>query len=285
VPARFQDRVDRILAQRRSLLCVGLDPDPERLPAALRKLPPARALRKFNDGILRATRPHAAAYKMQFACFLRYGPDGIAELARLTRAIGPTRLRILDIKANDIPNTMRLYRDSIFRTLGFDAAILSPWLGWESFAPFLEDPRHGFFVVAHSSNPGAPDFQEIPTPRGPLWQAIVGEVKVLAERAGNAGVVVGATFVDAIKSAREILGNGIPMLVPGVGTQGGALASTVREGVDARGRALLISASRSILYASSGPDWARAGGAEASRLARQINQLRTGFGTAPAARR
>ena len=282
---RFQERVDRILIARRSLLCVGLDPDPARTPRPLRKLPPARALRKFLDGIVRTTAPHAAAYKMLFAGFFCFGPAGLEELARIARAIGPTRLRILDLKANDIGNSMRLYRDSIFRTLGFDAVTVSPWLGWETLAPFLEEPHHGFFVVAHSSNPGAPDFQEIPTPRGPLWQAVVGEVKSLAERVGNAGVVVGATYVDAIRTAREILGNGVPMLVPGVGTQGGALASAVREGADARGRALLISASRSILFASAGEDWARAAGAEAARLAQQINQLRTGFGTAAATHR
>lgn len=277
--------MDRILAARGSLLCVGLDPDPDKMPRALRSAPKARGLRRFHDGMLRATLPHAAAYKMQFACFLRYGADGLAELARLTHEIGPTRLRILDLKANDIANTMRLYRDAAFGAFGFDAVTVSPWLGWETLQPFLEDSRHGFFLVAHSSNPGAPDFQEIPTPRGPLWQAVVGEVRALAERHGNAGVVVGATYVEAVKSAREILGNGIPILVPGVGAQGGALASTVREGVDSQGRALLISASRSILYASAGADWAKAAGVEAERLALQINQLRSGAGTARKGRR
>jgi orotidine-5'-phosphate decarboxylase len=285
MPGRFQDRIDRILTLRDSLLCVGLDPDPEKMPKAIRALPPERGLRKFHDGILRTTLDHAAAYKMQFACFLRYGPAGIAELARLTRAIGPGRLRILDLKANDIPNTMRIYRDSAFRALGFDAVTVAPWLGWETLTPFLDDDRHGFFVLAHSSNPGAPDFQEIPTPRGPLWQAVVGEVRALAARSGNVGVVVGATYVEAIRIARTIVGNGVPILVPGVGTQGGALASTVREGVDVRARALLVSASRSILYASSGPDWAKAAGTEAERLATQVNQLRQGVGTVRATSR
>jgi len=285
VPGRFQDRVDRILTQRRSLLCVGLDPDPARMPRPLKKLPERRRLSAFGDGILKATMPHTAAYKMQLACYLRFGAEGIAELARLAKAIGPTRLRILDLKANDIGNTMRLYRDSAFRTLGFDCVTLSPWLGWETLQPFLEDRAHGFFLVAHSSNPGAPDFQEIPTPRGPLWHAVVGEIRAMAERSGNAGVVVGATYEDAIRQTREILGNGVPILVPGVGAQGGTLASTVREGVDARGRALLVSASRSVLYASSGPDWAKAAGLEAERLSVQINQLRAGVGTSRATRR
>lgn len=246
---------------------------------------PAVGLRKFNDGILAATEDYAAAYKMQFAGFLRYGPKGIEELARLTKEIGPSRLRILDLKANDIPNTMRMYRDAAFRTLGFDAITVTPWLGWETLAPVAEDDRHGFFVLAHSSNPGAPDFQEIPTPRGPLWQAVVGVVKELAATRGNAGVVVGATFAEAIKNARDILGNGVPILVPGVGAQGGALSSTVREGTDARGRALLVNSSRSIIYASSDGRWAAAARAEAERLHTQINQLRAGVGRAPTANR
>ncbi|MCI4342019.1 MAG: orotidine 5'-phosphate decarboxylase, partial [Thermoplasmata archaeon] len=160
-----------------------------------------------------------------------------------------------------------------------DAVTVTPWFGWESLEPFAEDSRHGFFVVGHSSNSGAPDFQEIPTPRGPLWQAVVAEVKELAMRHGNAGVVIGTTYADATRSAREILGNGVPILAIGVGAQGGALTTAVREGVDARGRSLLVGASRSILYAATGPDWARAAGAEALRLKTQINQLRLGLRT------
>lgn len=285
MPARFQDRLDRVVVRRKSLVCVGIDPDPVRMPPGLGKRTAAPALRKFTDGIVRATQPFAAAYKMQLACYLRYGAAGIAELERLARRIGPEYIRILDLKANDIPNIMAMYRDGAFRSLGYDAITVSPWLGWETLVPLSEDPRHGFFVVAHSSNPGSQDFQEIPTPRGPLWQAVVGEVRSVAARSGNAGVVVGATYADAIRISRQILGDGVPILVPGVGAQGGALSTTVREGVDGRGRALLISASRSIIYASSGEDWARAAQREAKRLSVQINQLREGIGTPRATRR
>ncbi len=280
---RFLERFDRVLKQRDSLLCVGLDPDPTKYPRPVARLGANRRLRTFLDGVVRTTLPHTAAYKMQLGAFLQFGSDGIAELERIVDAIGPTRLKILDLKANDIPNTMRLYRDGVFRRLGFDAMTVSPWLGWETFAPLTEENGHGFFVVAHSSNSGAPDFQEIPTPRGPLWQAIVGEVREMAHRSGNVGVVVGATYPEAIRQSREILGNGVPILVPGVGSQGGALSTTVRDGVDARGRGLLVSASRSILYAASGPEWAKAAGDEARRLATQINQLRSGVGKGRAA--
>lgn len=275
----FHARVDRILKARNSLLCVGLDPDPTLLPRPLRSLPRAAATKKFLDGVVRSTYPFAAAYKMQLGCYLSLGAEGLELLARLTRRIGPTRLRILDLKANDIGNIMQFFRHAAFDVLGFDAVTVTPWLGWDTLEPFAEEAKKGFFVVAHSSNPGAPDFQEIPTPRGPLWQAVVAEVKRLSQKHHNAGVVVGATYADAVRVARQMLGNEFPILVPGVGAQGGALSTTVREGVDARGRALLVSASRSILYASRGPDWASAARAEAERLTSQINQLRAGLRT------
>ena len=275
----FQARVDRILKARRSLLCVGLDPDPRLLPKPLGRLSASRALSTFLEGAVSATLPYAAAYKMQLASYLAFGSEGLKALAALPRRIGPTRLRILDLKANDIPNTMRLFREGVFDRLGFDAATVTPWLGWETLLPFAEDEEHGFFVVARSSNPGGADFQEIPTPRGPLWLAVLGEVRALSEKHGNSGAVVGATAAEAIRAARQALGPGVPILVPGVGAQGGQLSSVVREGVDGHGRALLVSASRSILYASAGPDWKEAAAHEARRLMLEINQLRAGLGT------
>jgi orotidine-5'-phosphate decarboxylase len=277
---KFQARFDRILKARNSLVCIGLDPDPALFPKPLKKLAPAKALAKFLDGIVAATMPYAAAYKMQLGAYLSFGTDGLEALATLPKRIGPGRLRILDLKANDIANTMRLFHRGIIEELGFDAVTVTPWLGWETLAPFAEDPDAGFFVVAHSSNPGAPDFQEIPTPRGPLWLAVIQEVKRLHQANGNAGAVVGATYAEAIRLARQALGNGVPILVPGVGAQGGQLSATVRDGVDAHGRALLVSSSRSILYASAGTDWKAAAAEEARRMMVEINQLRSGIGTA-----
>jgi orotidine-5'-phosphate decarboxylase len=278
VPERFQVRVDRVLRARDSLVCIGLDPDPALFPSTLKRTAAARRLPMFLDGIVSATLPYAAAYKMQLGAYLAFGPPGMVQLERIVRKIGPTRLRILDLKANDIPNTMRLIRDGVFGVFGFDALTVTPWLGWETLEPFSEDPSRGVFVVAHSSNNGAPDFQEIPTPRGPLWLAVVGEVARLSALNGNAGAVVGATYIDAIRSARAMLGTGVPILVPGVGAQGGQLSATVREGVDSNGRGLLINSSRGVIFASSGTDWKKAAGAEAKRLREQINQLRAGLG-------
>jgi len=280
VPQRFIDRVDRILKARDSLVCVGLDPDPALFPKPIRALPAGRRLDRFLDGTVRATLPYAAAYKMQLGTYLPYGEAGLRALARMTREIGSSRLRILDLKANDIPNIMRFFRDAAFDRLGFDAITVTPWLGWETLEPFHADSSHGIFVVAHSSNPGSVDFQEIPTPRGPLWLAVIAEVRRLAHAHGNVGAVLGATFSDAFRLARSTLGNKVPVLVPGIGAQGGSLATAVRDGVDADGRGLLVNASRSILYASNGPDWKKAAAAEALRLKTQINQLRSSLRTA-----
>jgi orotidine-5'-phosphate decarboxylase len=277
VVGNFVTRLDRILRTRDSLLCVGLDPDPGQMPASLSGLSATTQLTRFLDGIIRTTTPHAAAFKCQLGSYLAFGPAGLAQLGRLTKRIGPSQLKILDLKANDIPNTMRLIRDGVFGPLGFDAVTVTPWLGWETLEPFAEDPEHGIFVVAHSTNPGAPDFQEIPTPRGPLWLAVVSEVGRIARAHGNAGVVVGATYSELLRASRERLGEGVPILIPGVGAQGGRLSTSVREGVDVNGRALLVNSSRSILYASPGDDWAEAAGTEARRLKEQINQLRSGF--------
>jgi orotidine-5'-phosphate decarboxylase len=277
VGTTFLERLDKVLRVRNSLLCIGLDPDPNVVPVPLRRLARPTQAARFLDGIIDATFPYAAAYKLQLGSYLAYGGPGLRLLEQLSERIGSSRLKILDMKANDIPNTMRLIRDGVFGELGFDAVTVTPWIGWESLEPFAEDPAHGIFVVAHSSNPGSADFQEIPTPRGQLWLAVVAEVRRIALSHHNAGVVVGATFPEAVHLARGALGDAIPILVPGIGAQGGSLSATVREGIDANGRALLVNSSRSILFASSGPDWAAAAAREARRLRAQINQLRSGL--------
>jgi orotidine-5'-phosphate decarboxylase len=273
----FNSRFDRTIRARDSLLCVGLDPDPALLPSSVAGASEGARLGRFLDGIIKETGPYAAAFKCQLGSYLAFGAAGLGQLERIPEKVGAGHLKILDLKANDIPNTMRLVRDGAFQRLGFDAITVSPWLGWETLEPFAEDPEHGIFVIAHSSNAGAPDIQEIPTPRGPLWLAVVAEVGRIAKAHGNAGVVVAATYAELLRTSRNRLGDNIPILIPGVGVQGGRLSTSVRDGVDSNGRALLVNSSRSILFASNGPDWAEAAAAEARRMSEQINQLRSGF--------
>ncbi len=271
----FSDRARRIPAEVGSLLCVGLDPDPERIPRSVGPGASARTLRRFLDGVVGATRPFASAYKFQLASYFSYGADGFDVLEETVRAIGPDRIRILDLKANDIPNTMRLYHDGIFDRFGFDAITVTPWIGWDSLGPFTDDPTHGVYVVAHSSNPGWRALQGRRSSGPPAWIEVLNRVRALARRSHNVGAVVGATYPAAVAEARRHLGDGVPLLVPGVGAQRGALERCVRAGIDRGRRSLLINASRSILYASGGEGWARACAIEAERLNSKIEAARS----------
>lgn len=275
VPAAFLDRLDHVLCETNSLVTVGLDPDPGLMPGPIRRQSKGRQLGPFLTGIVEATHPYAAAYKMQLAAYWAYGAPGFAALERTVRAIGPDRIKILDLKANDIPNTIRLLADGVFDGFGFDAITVTPWVGWESLAPLAEHPGHGFFVVAHTSNPGSHDFQEVRRGRTALWLEIVRRVGRLARKDGNAGVVVGATSPTSVALARAALGDRGAILLPGIGAQQGALAESVRGGIDRNGRGLLAAASRSIIYASRGSDWSAAAGREARRLRDAINDLRS----------
>ena len=270
----FLDRLDRSLERSNSLLCVGLDPDPALMPRSLPGGKRAAGLERFLLEVIERTMPSAGAFKMQLASYLNYGPDGLDVLRAITRQIGRRRVTILDLKANDFPNTMRLYHDAVFSHYGFDAVTLTPWMGRDSLEPFVTDRAHGVFLVAHSSNPGSADLQDPPRSKRPLWLEVVRWARRFQEGNGNTGVVVGATYPEAVARARRVLGPAAPILVPGIGAQGGALEACVRRGTGRGGRALLVAASRSILYASRGADWAEAAAREAASLSDRINALR-----------
>lgn len=270
----FLDRLDRSLARTNSLLCVGLDPDPDLLPRALGAPRRVATLDRFLRGVVDATLPFAGAYKMQLASYMNYGPAGLASLAKIAKAIGAQRPTILDLKANDFPNTMRLYHDAVVEHFGVDAVTLTPWMGRDSLEPFAEDPAHGFFLVAHSSNPGSADLQDPPRSHRPAWVEVVRWARQLERANRNAGVVIGATYPTAVARARRLLGPTGAILLPGIGAQKGALEESVRAGIDRRGRGLLVAASRSIAFASRGRDWAEAAATAAARLTDQINAAR-----------
>jgi orotidine-5'-phosphate decarboxylase len=274
VPTPFLDHLDHVLCETNSLVSVGLDPDPARTPSPLRRQSRPRQLDAFLAGIVGATRPYVSAYKMQLAAYWSYGAAGFGALEHVVRRIGPRRIKILDLKANDIPNTMRLLADGLFDTFGFDAITVTPWLGWESLVPVATRPDRGYFVVAHTSNPGSRDFQELRHGSSPLWIEIVRTVGKLSRKNGNAGVVIGATDPRAVARARAALGERGAILLPGIGAQRGDLAASISGGIDRNGRGLLAAASRSILYASSKSDWRAAAGLEARRLRDEINDLR-----------
>ncbi len=262
------DRLHERQREKESVLCVGLDPDPERLPTPLRD---GRlltdAVREFCATIVEATAPYACAYKPNFAFFEALGPAGLTVLDQVTAAIPDECLLIGDAKRGDIGNSAQFYAQSIYDTLGFDACTVSPYLGRDSIAPFLDYEDRCTFVLARTSNDGAADLQEACTCDGtPLYRHVARQVAAWsAEAEGTAGLVVGATAPDALAELRDDCPT-LPFLIPGVGAQGGE-PSDVVEAAQTEDGPILVNSSRSILYASEGPDYADAA-AEAARSLR-----------------
>ena len=248
-----------------SLVCVGLDPDPERLPADL----PADAdgVGRFIDDVVAATTEFACAFKPNLGFYLALGTQGMRLLERLRDRVGEDRLLIGDGKWGDIGSTVARYaraRDA----LGFDAVTASPYMGWEAVAGLSERPDRGVFMVCRSSNTGGAAVQL--AGREPVYLQLARRAAA-ADRHQNCGLVLGATDADSLRNAR-LAAPRLSVLVPGIGAQGGDLEATIAALAGDLGLpATLINAGRSIIYAGSGSDYAAAAAAAAKRLRDQIN--------------
>jgi len=262
------DRLQDLQREKESALCVGLDPDPERLPTPLRD---GRlltdAVREFCATIVEATAPYAVAYKPNFAFFEALGPAGLTVLDQVTAAIPDDCLLLADAKRGDIGHSARFYARSIYENMGFDACTVSPYLGRDSIMPFLEHEDTCTFVLARTSNEGAADIQEACTCDGiPLYRHVARRVAAWsAEADGTAGLVAGATAPEALAELRADAPT-LPFLVPGVGAQGGDPGAVMDAAATDEGP-VLVNSSRSILYASEEADYADAA-AEAARTLR-----------------
>jgi orotidine-5'-phosphate decarboxylase len=245
-------------------LVVGLDTDPERIPASVAPgAEPAERVVEFNRRIVAATAGLAAAYKPNSAFYEALGADGFAALAATTAAIrgaAPGAAVILDAKRADIGSTNAGYVAAAFEQLGADAVTVHPYLGGEALAPFLERTDKLVFVLARTSNPGASELQDLLADGLPLYRHV----------GGNCGLVVGATYPEEMRAIRADVPAEMPILVPGVGAQGGDAAAVVAANREAGSDAFLIAASRSILYASAGDDFAEAAGIAARDLDAEI---------------
>ena len=256
-----------------TLLCVGLDPDPARFPDAFVDDPDA--LFNFCARIADAAAEFACAFKPQIAYFAAHN-TGEAQLQRLIAHINahhPDIPVVLDSKRGDIGSTAAQYAVEAFDRLGADAVTLNPYMGFDSAEPFLQRNDRGCIFLCHTSNPGARDFQELLVDGAPLYQHVA---RTIAERwngDGNCALVVGATFPEELKVIRGIVGD-MPLLIPGVGAQGGDVRAVVENGRTADGTGLMINSSRGILYASSGAGFAEAAADAARELRDQINRWR-----------
>lgn len=272
--------LEKLLAAERgnqSLLCVGLDPEPERLPEALRTLPVEKAIVQFCRAIIEATASYASVFKPNLAFFEVLGPSGLVALQEVVRAIPAHIPVIADAKRGDIGNTARNYAAAVFETYGFDAVTVNPYLGHDAVAPFLNYRDKGVILLCRTSNPSARDFQDLLVQDAgdqtrPLYEVVARRVQDWNE-AGNCALVVGATYPQELRTIRALCPD-LPILVPGIGAQGGDLEATVPAAVDARGERAMISVSRAILYADSGPRYAEAAASVARTLRDQINQAR-----------
>jgi orotidine-5'-phosphate decarboxylase len=266
----FLTRLERACEVNRSLVCVGLDVDPGKMPVA--------DTFEFNRAIVDATADLVCAYKPNLAFFEALGIPGMEALRRTVEyihTVAPHVIVIGDAKRGDIGPSGRAYARAMFQVWGFDAVTVNAWGGRDTIEPFLEDPDRGVFIWCRGSNPGSADLQDLavdaPLGRVPLYQHLA-RTSLSWSGAGNLGLVVGATNPDQLRTVRGIC-PGMPLLIPGIGAQGGDLEAAVRMGTDHRGRLAIVSSSRGIIYASGGPDYAEAARREASRLREAINRI------------
>jgi orotidine-5'-phosphate decarboxylase len=236
---------------------------------------------KFNKAIIDATSDLVCAYKLNLA-FYEALDDGIDVLKRTIKQIPDNIPVIADAKRGDIGNTAKAYAKAIFDNLNFDATTVNPYLGSDSIEPFIEYRDKGIFVLCRTSNPGAADFQSLPLvlkrQRLPLFEIVALRAAQWNKR-GNIGLVVGATYPEELKLIRHNHPNML-LLIPGIGAQGGDLASAVRYGVNALGYGAILSSSRQIIYASGGRDFAEAAQRVAFSLRDEINHHRSTLASA-----
>jgi orotidine-5'-phosphate decarboxylase len=263
MPLTFFERLNRAQAAADSLVCVGLDPDPAKLPPDIARDP--RPFLAFGRRIVEATLGIAAAYKPQIAFYSALGKeDELAASIEYIRERAPEALVILDAKRNDIGNTAEAYAREAFDRYGADAVTVSPYMGEDSVAPFLARPDRGALVLCRTSNPGARDFQDLIVDGAPLYRRVAERAAKRWNANRNLMLVVGATYPAEMAELRRAHPE-LWFLVPGIGAQGGDLDRVLTAGLDAVGGGLLINSSRAIIYA---------GGAEGGAIRAAAVQLR-----------
>ena len=265
----FIEKLTGATRKNNSLLCIGLDPDPGLMPGKMGVL-------EFNRAIIDATHDLVCAYKLNFAFYEAFGGEGFDVLGHTVECIPEGIPVIGDAKRGDIGNTARAYAEAIFSNLNFDAATVNPYLGFDSIEPFAQHRDRGVFVLCRTSNPGSADFQSLDCQADgkshPLFQMVAQKASQW-NKYGNIGLVVGATHPEELKLIRQSHPD-MPLLVPGIGAQGGDLEKAVVYGADANGERAIISSSRQIIYASRGEDFAQAARKAAAELKEQINRYR-----------
>ena len=273
----FTTKLQTAWQDNNSLLCVGLDPSPEKLPLHFRELATHsidRAFTEFCTAIIDATAANACAFKPQIAYFAAHRAESALEaIIQYSRTHYPHIPVILDAKRGDIGSTAEQYAIEAFERYQADAVTVNPYMGFDSVQPYLAYPDKGVIILCRTSNPGGSDLQFLQIDGTPLYQIVAHKVAHEWNTTGQCALVVGATFPNEIQTVREIVGD-MPLLIPGIGAQGGDLTATMMAGQTANGTGVMINSSRAIIYASAGEDFAQAAAKAACETQQAINALR-----------
>ena len=253
-----------------SLLCLGLDPEPDLLPLAIDRSP--EGIARFVAEMVEAVGSAASSYKLNLAFYERWGREASWLLGQALAVLPKDRPVIIDAKRGDVGSTAQAYAHAIFEAWGGDAVTVHAYLGYDSVAPFLAHRDKEVFIVCRTSNPGAAEFQHLRSDGEALYRHVA-RAGVRWDHHGNVGFVVGATAPAELRDVRQIAGDRL-LLVPGIGAQGGDLSAAVRAALRPDGAGAIIPVSRGILFASAGDDYAEAARAAALRYRDAINALR-----------
>jgi orotidine-5'-phosphate decarboxylase len=268
----FVQTLNEAWRRTNSLLCVGLDPEPTRFPGALAHR--SDAIFDFCRAIVDATAPYASSFKPQIAYFAAHrAEDQLEALIAHIHATHPGLPVILDAKRGDIGSTAEQYAREAFERYRADAVTVNPYMGFDSIEPYLAHAGKGVIVLCRTSNAGGSDLQFLDVGGHPLYQTVA---RLAAEKwnaSGELSLVVGATFPKEIEAVRSIVGD-MPLLIPGIGAQGGDVEATVRAGRTAESTGMMINSSRAILYAGKGDDFAQAAARAAQETRDKINLYR-----------
>ena len=268
----WREKLTTSTSQNNSLLCVGLDTDIRKIPKFLLETS-KNPLFDFNREIIEATKDLVCAYKLNMAFYEVAGKNGFEALEKTIQYIPHNILVIVDGKRNDIGNTAQKYAQSLFDTLKADAVTINPYLGKDGISPFLDYSTKCSFILCRTSNPSAGDFQDLMVSSTPVYQIVAQKIREWNVN-NNCGAVVGATYPEELKIVRTILGEDIPILIPGIGKQGGDIEKTVRNGTNGKGEMALINSSREIIFAGDQENFSEQSRKKAESVRNSINKYR-----------
>lgn len=254
--------------QSGNFLCVGLDPDFERIPEAVRQSGTRETLVAFNRAIIDATKDLVCSFKLNTAFYEAHGDEGwnaMRETIQYILESAPEVSVILDAKRGDIGNTNKQYALSAFDHLHADAVTVNPYMGGEPLEAFFDYKNKGVIVLIHTSNPGSGEIQNLSVEGVPLYKHIAKLACTTWNKNDNVCLMVGATYPEELKEVRSV-SDDLPVLIAGIGAQDGDLQKTIQMGMNSKKKGLIVNASRSIIFASSGADFAEAARAKAQEL-------------------